>query len=153
VQIARALGARVTAVCSARNIERAKSLGADRVIDYQARDFTREAMPYDVVFDTFGRLGFSAAARVLEPRGLYASTLPGPGLLLRAYLRKPFKGRHIILANLRDKPEDYDKLEQLVSTGQVMPVIDRVFPLEQADRAFAAQEAGGIVGKVIIRME
>jgi len=152
VQIARARGAQVTAVCSARNFERAKSLGADRVIDYRAVDFTREGKRYDVVFDVFGRLGFSTAARALEPRGLYASTLPGPGLVIQSYLLKPFNGKHIVFANLRDKPEDYDTLEQLVTSGQVVPVIDKVFPLEQAGRAFAAQETGGIAGKVIIRI-
>jgi NADPH:quinone reductase-like Zn-dependent oxidoreductase len=152
LQTAKARGAIVTAVCSSRNSDRAKALGADQVIDYRVRDFTREDKRYDLVFDAVGRLGFVAAARVLALRGIYATTLPGPGLFVRAYLRKPFKGKHIIFANLRDKPEDYDALEQLVAARRVVPVIDRVFPLEQAALAFAAQESGGIVGKVVIRI-
>jgi NADPH:quinone reductase-like Zn-dependent oxidoreductase len=152
LQIAKARGALVTAVCSSRNNDRAKALGADQVIDYRVRDFTRENIQYDIVFDAFGHLGFAAAARVLAARGIYATTLAGPGLIIRAYLQKPFKGKHIISANLRDKPEDYEALEQLIAARSVVPVIDRVFPLEQAAQAFAAQESGGIMGKVIIRI-
>jgi NADPH:quinone reductase-like Zn-dependent oxidoreductase len=152
LQIARAGGAHVTAVCSGRNIERAKTLGAEQVIDYQSRDFTREEMHYDIVFDSFGRLGFTAAGRVLAPQGVYATTLPGPGLVIRAYVRKPFKGMHIVFANLRDRPEDYEALEQLVAARSVVPVIDKVFPLEHAAQAFAAQESGGTVGKVVLRI-
>jgi NADPH:quinone reductase-like Zn-dependent oxidoreductase len=152
LQIAKARGAVVTAVCSARNRERATSLGADRVIDYRVQDFTREDHRYDVVFDAFGRPGFAAAARVLLPRGFYAVTLPGPGLVIRAFLQKLFKGKQIVFANLRDKEEDYDALEQLVASSRVVPVIEKVFPLEQAAQAFAAQEAGGMVGKVVIRI-
>jgi NADPH:quinone reductase-like Zn-dependent oxidoreductase len=152
LQIAKARGAVVTAVCSARNKERATSLGADRVVDYRVQDFTREGKRYDVVFDAYAKLGFAAASRALTPRGFFATTLPSPRLFISALLQKMFKGKQIVFANLRDKPEDYDALEQLIATGRIVPVIDKVFSLEQAAQAFAAQEAGGMVGKLVIRI-
>lgn len=152
VQIAKARGARVTAVCSARNRERAKELGADTVIDYKNADLTGDAMRFDVVFDVFGHLGFAAASRVLTSRGYYATTLPGPGVFVRAFMQKLFGGQKIIFANMRAMQEDFDELEQLIAAGLVNPVIDKVFPLDQAAGAFAALEAGGTVGKVVIRI-
>lgn len=152
VQIARARGARVTAVCSGRNADRARALGADDVVDYRREDFTRGSRRWDVVFDAHGGLGFQAAARVLSERGVYATTLAGPAAVLRHLWQRLAGGRQIALANLRDRPEDYAELAQLVATGAVKPLVARVFPLEQAAEAFAAQEAGGIAGKVVIRV-
>jgi NADPH2:quinone reductase len=105
-----------------------------------------------VVFDAHGGLGFQAAARVLSERGVYATTLAGPGAFLRHLWQRLAGGKQLALANLRDRPEDYAELAQLVASGAVKPVVRRVFPLEQAAEAFAAQEAGGTVGKVVIRV-
>jgi len=152
LQIAKARGAFVTAVCSGRNVDRAISLGADRAIDYQEKSVMRREGRYDVVFDVFGHLGFSAASPMLLPRGCYASTLPGPAMFLNAFLQMLRRGQKIIFANMRAEQEDYEELEKLMATGGVKPVITRVFPLEQAAEAFAALEAGGLVGKVVVRI-
>ncbi|HEY6107200.1 MAG TPA: NAD(P)-dependent alcohol dehydrogenase [Anaeromyxobacteraceae bacterium] len=152
VQIAKARGARVTAVCSGRNAGRALVLGADEVVDYRQEDFTRGGRRWDVVFDAHGGLGFQAAARVLSDRGVYATTLAGPAAVLRHLWQRLAGGKQLALANLRDRPEDYAELAQLVASGAVKPVVGRVFPLEQAAEAFAAQEGGGTVGKVVIRV-
>jgi NADPH:quinone reductase-like Zn-dependent oxidoreductase len=152
VQIAKARGAIVTAVCSARNREQAKALGADTVVDYKNADVTGDAMRYDVVFDVFGHLGFAAASRVLTPRGYYATTLPGAALFVRAFMQKLFNGQNVVFANMRAEQEDFEEIEKLIASGRVKPVIDKVFPLDQAAGAFAALEAGGTVGKVIIRI-
>jgi NADPH:quinone reductase-like Zn-dependent oxidoreductase len=152
VQIARARGARVTAVCSGPNAERARALGAEEVVDYREEDFTRGGRRWDVVFDAHGGIGFRAAARILSGRGRYATTLAGPRAVLRHLWQRLAGGRRLALANLRDRPEDYAELAQLVASGAVKPVVARVFPLEQAAEAFAAQEAGGTVGKVVLRV-
>jgi NADPH:quinone reductase-like Zn-dependent oxidoreductase len=152
VQLARAAGAKVTAVCSAPNAERARALGAERVIDYKAQDFTREAERYDVVFDAFGALGFAAASRALKDRGIYVTTLANPALVVRSIWQKVIGGKRIAFANMRDKPDDYAAIEQHLVAGRVAPIVERVFSLDQAAEAYAASEAGGTVGKIVIKV-
>ena len=152
VQIAKARGATVTAVCSERNAERARTLGADAVIDYRKQDFTRGSVHYDVVFDVFGHLKFPAVAPVLKDRGAMVTTLPGPSLIARMVWRRLVGGKHIVLGSMRDRPEDYAELERLLADGSVKPVIDKIVPLAEAAQAYTALEAGGTVGKVVIRI-
>ncbi len=153
VQSARARGARVTAVCSGRNADRARALGAEEVLDYREVDFTKSGRRWDVVFDAHGEVGFAAAARVLAQRGVYATTLAGPAAVARHLWGRLTGGRQLALANLRDRTEDYAELARLVAGGGVKPVVARVFPLDRAAEAFAALEAGGTVGKIIIRVD
>jgi len=142
----------VTAVCSERNAGRARSLGADVVIDYRKQDFTDSSVRYAVVFDAFGHLKYPAVARVLTDRGVLVTTLPAPSLIARAVWQRVVGDKHIVLGNLRDRPEDYAELERLLADGSVKPVIDKIVPLAEAAQAYAALEAGGTVGKVIIRI-
>jgi NADPH:quinone reductase-like Zn-dependent oxidoreductase len=152
VQLAKARGASVTAVCSGRNARRAKALGAEVVIDYRAQDFTAEGPRYDVLFDAFGHLSFLAGRRALKPRGRFVTTLGNPSLFLRGLWEAVTWGKRIIFANLRDRREDYDALEEQLVAGRVAPIVEQVFPLEEAAEAFATLEAGGTVGKVVIRV-
>jgi len=150
VQIARARGAQVTAVCSARNAELAASLGADDVIDYAKVDVTASGRTWDLFFDVFGQTGFGNASRALTPRGAYASPVPGPKLFAQFALRKLLGGKRVVLANMRDKPEDFAELEQLIQSGAVKPLIEQRFPLAQGAEAYAAAEGGKVRGKVVI---
>jgi NADPH:quinone reductase-like Zn-dependent oxidoreductase len=150
VQIAKARGATVTAVCSQRNAGQARTLGADVVIDYRSQDFTSGSVRYDIVFDTFGHLKYPAVARVLKDRGILVTTLPVPALIARSVWQKVIGGKQIMMGNLRDRPDDYAELERLLAEGSVKPVIDKVVPLAGAAQAYAALEAGGTVGKVVI---
>jgi NADPH:quinone reductase-like Zn-dependent oxidoreductase len=152
VQIAKDRGATVTAVCSERNAAQARSLGADAVIDYRTQDFTKGSVRYDVVFDTFGHLKYPAVARVLKDRGVMVTTLPVPSLIARSVWQKVIGGKQILMGNLRDRPEDYAELERLLAEGSVKPVIDQIVPLAEAAQAYAALEAGGTVGKLVIRV-
>ncbi len=152
VQIAKARGATVTAVCSEPNAERARSLGAAVVIDYRKQDFTRGNVSYDVVFDVFGHLKFPAVAPVLKDRGAMVTTMPGPSLIARSVWQRVVGGKRIILGSMRDRPADYAELERLLADGSVKPVIDKVVPLAEAVPAYTALEAGGTVGKVVIRI-
>jgi NADPH:quinone reductase-like Zn-dependent oxidoreductase len=152
VQVARAQGARVTAVCSAGNAGRALALGAEDVLDYRAQDVTRLGRRWDILFDAHGTLDAAAAARLL-PRGApHASTLAGPSLMLHSLWARLGGGPRLVLANLRARTEDYAELERLLADGSVRPIVERVVQLDRAAEAFAAVEAGGVVGKVVIRV-
>lgn len=153
VQIAKARGARVTAVCSARNVDLARALGADEVMDYGREDFTRSGRVWDVVFDAWGHLRFSRVRPALAPRGRYATPLPTPPVVLDwlwSVLRGA--GQRLVPANLRDRPEDYAELERLVVERRVKPFLEVVVPLERAADAFEISERKGARGKVIIRV-
>jgi len=152
VQIARSRGARVTAVCSARNHARALALGADDALDYRHEDFTRGKRRWDAILDAHGHLNYPDAARALAGGGVLATTLPGPRIVLRALWRRIAGGPRIAFANLRDRPEDYAELTRVLALGQASAVVARVCPLERAAEAFAALEAGGTVGKVVVRI-
>ena len=152
LQIAGARGARVTAVCSAVHAERALALGAVDVIDQDHQDFTRWKGRYDVVFDAQGGLDVESVAPVIARGGHFVTTLPVRPVGLVALLRRLLGGPRIVVAVPRGRAEDYAVLARLVAAGRVRPVLASVFPLERAHEAFAVQEAGRAVGKVIIRV-
>jgi len=158
VQIAKALGAEVTAVCSTRNVEQARSLGADHVIDYSREDFTRSGGRYDLLFDNAGSRSWSACRRVLEPR----ATL----VLIGAPKADPFLGplRHVVrirLASMRgsqkavffiakfNKP-DMAVLRELVEAGRVKPVVERRYELSEVADALRYMGEGHAQGKIVI---
>ncbi len=152
VQIAKAKGARVTAVCSAANAEVAKSLGADAVRDYRKHDFTKSQEQFDVFFDAHGGTDFSVARRVMTPRGCYVTPLGMPLVMLRSLVQEVFSKQKLRIGNVRNLPEDYVEIEALIASGAVTSLIAKVFPLEEAAEAFATQERGGVVGKVVLRV-
>jgi len=152
VQIARARGATVTAVCSPAHAAQVRELGAAKVIDFESEDFTRSGRKYDVVFDAHGALGGASVARVLARGGHHVTTLPVREGILRSLWRRLLGGRTVIAATPLDRDEDYAVLGRLVASGKVRPVVAEVFPLERAEEAFAAQEGGRLVGKVVIRV-
>jgi NADPH:quinone reductase-like Zn-dependent oxidoreductase len=158
VQIAKALGGEVTAVCSTRNVEQARALGADQVIDYTREDFTRSGRRYDVLFDNAGSRSWSACRRVLEPH----ATL----VLVGAPKADPLLGplRHLVgvrLASLRGsqkavffiaKPNKSDMavLRELLEAGKVTPVIERRYELSQVGDALRYIGEGHARGKLVI---
>jgi NADPH:quinone reductase-like Zn-dependent oxidoreductase len=152
VQIARARGATVTAVCSTGNLERARALGAHAVLDYRTQDFTTLEDRYDLVFDAHASVGYSRASRVLRPGGVYASTLPTPTLVLRDFVSSVLPVGRAYVANVRAHPEDYSELERLLADGTVEPIVEHVYSLADAAKAFALAEAGGVVGKVVLEV-
>ena len=152
VQLAKARGARVTAVCSGRNAEQARALGAQRTIDYRGDELGSAADRYDVVFDAYGHFGFGSSRRLLAPRGIYVTTLGSPTLFGQGILQTLSFGPRIVFANVRDRQGDYAALEQEVLAGRVKPIVSRVFALGDAAQAFAALESGGTVGKIVLRI-
>jgi NADPH:quinone reductase-like Zn-dependent oxidoreductase len=152
VQIAHARGATVTAVCGIAQAARLRELGASKVVDFEVEDFTQSGRKYDVVFDAHGALGAASVSRVLARHGHHVTTLPVREGLVRTLWRMVRGGRTVIAATPRDRQEDYAVLGRLVASGKVRPIVAGVFPLERAGEAFAAQEGGRMVGKVVIQV-
>ena len=152
LQIARARGARVTAVCSAANMGLAQALGAAEVFDYRASDITQMPARYDVLYDAFGAMPLGAALRLLTDRGVYVTPLGMPAVMLRSIVQNLLPGKRIRVGNVRSEPEDYAAIEGLLGSGDVRAVIGLTFPLERTGEAFAAAERGGVQGKVVIQV-
>ncbi|MEP7765559.1 NAD(P)-dependent alcohol dehydrogenase [Sanguibacter sp. 25GB23B1] len=159
VQIARALGAEVTAVCSTRNVELLQELGADRVIDYTREDFTRTGERYDVVFDLVANRSLTALRRALTPRGTLVLSGGGGGkllgpmpLIIRAALVNVFVGQR--LTNLAESVNSADLayLAGLIEKGDVKPVIERVYPLAETAAAIRQLEDEHARGKLAITL-
>jgi NADPH:quinone reductase-like Zn-dependent oxidoreductase len=161
VQIAKSFGAEVTGVCSTRNVELVRSIGADHVIDYTREDFTQGAQHYDLIVDNVGTHSLLEYKRVLNPKGIYVgigSTAPGNwfGWLadpLEALVLSPFMSQKfgMMLADLNK--EDLATLGTLMQSGKVTPVIDRHYKLSEAPEALRYLEAGHARGKVIVTVE
>jgi len=157
VQIAKAFGANVTGVCSTRNVEIVRSIGADHVIDYTAEDFTRGPKRYDLILDLVGNHSVSDCRRALEPRGMLllshggSSRWIGPvGQILRALVMSPFVSQKLLTFTAHVTREDLADLKELAEGGKVTPVIDRTYPLSESPDAIRYLETGHVRGKVVI---
>jgi NADPH:quinone reductase-like Zn-dependent oxidoreductase len=149
VQIAKVLGAQVTAVCSTRNIETVTSLGADRVIDYSREDFTAGAARYDLVFDTVGNRSLSECIRVLLPGGRYVM-IAGPVRRLLWMMVARRKNQLAMITSQRRA--DLVFVADLLEAGKIAPVIDRSYTLDHVAEAIAYIGEGHARGKVVITM-
>lgn len=152
VQIAKAIGAEVTGVCSTNNLEMVRSIGADHVVDYTREDFTRGARSYDLILDNVGNRSFAECRRVLTPEGILLPNTgsAGMGYIIRAFVRSVFvrqQGRPFLSTPNRD---DLAVLKDMIETGLVTPVIDRVYPLDETPEALEYVGTGHARGKVVI---
>ena len=152
VQIAKAFGAEVTGVCSTRNADMVRSLGADHVVDYTREDFTQGDRRYDLILDNVASHSFAELRRVLTPHGVIVpnSGHGGMGYVLKAFVLSPFTRQvtGMYLASSNDK--DLAVLKDLIEAGKVRPVIDRTYPLHQTPDAFRYLEESHAQGKVVI---
>jgi NADPH:quinone reductase-like Zn-dependent oxidoreductase len=152
VQLARYFGADVTAVCSTKNLELVRSLGAERVIDYTKEDFTKNGQTYDVIFDAVGKHSFKRCRGSLEPGGLYLPT-DGPVNILLA-LMPSRKGAKRVVFQLppRQPKKDVLFLKELIEAGKFRPVIDRCYPLEDVVEASRYVETQQKTGNVVLTL-
>jgi NADPH:quinone reductase-like Zn-dependent oxidoreductase len=157
VQIAKALGAEVTGVCSTRNVELIRSLGADHVIDYTSTDFTRAGKRYDVILDNVEAQPLASVRRALTPTGTLIPNSGrggrwlGPlGRIVRARVVSAFTRQQLKPFTSVEKRQDLLLLADLLATGQIMSVIDRTYALDEAADALRYVAAGHTRGKVVI---
>ena len=163
VQIAKSLDADVTGVCSTRNVDLVRSLGADRVIDYTKEDFTKTGQRYDVILDNVGNQPLLSFRRVLIPKGKYVMIGGGgpndQGLIgplfrpIKAMLLSPFMSQEMGMFIADTNQKDLAVLADLMQSGKVKPVIDRTYKLSEVPAAIAYLEQGHARGKVVITVE
>jgi NADPH:quinone reductase-like Zn-dependent oxidoreductase len=147
VQLARRLGAHVTAVCNTTNVELVQSLGADEVIDYEREDFTENGKSYDVIFDAVGKHSYRRCRRSLAPGGVFVET--DLGFMWHVPLLA-LTNKRVRLGVAKYTRDDAVLLKELVDAGEYRAVIDRVYPLEDVVEATRYVETGQKVGNVVL---
>jgi NADPH:quinone reductase-like Zn-dependent oxidoreductase len=152
VQIGKALGAQVTGVCSTRNVEMVRSIGADHVVDYSQEDFTRSGQRYDLILDNAGNRAFSDLRRALTPQGLIVPNSGHGGMtyVLKAFLLAPFMRQQGSPLMATTNGQDLVVLKELIEAGKVTPVIDRTYLLSETPAALGYAAEGHVRGKVVI---
>ncbi|MFE0254179.1 NAD(P)-dependent alcohol dehydrogenase [Streptomyces sp. NPDC059010] len=161
VQLAKAYGAEVTAVCSTRNVDLVRSLGADRVIDYKLEDFTRGERRYDVVLDLVGNHSLAEFRRVLTPTGVLVlsgggvyegGSVVGPmGLFLKRRLVAPFsRHQRLLEISARQSKANLAALRELAESGKLAPVVERTYPLSEAAEAIRHLEVEHARAKIVV---
>jgi NADPH:quinone reductase-like Zn-dependent oxidoreductase len=152
VQIAKALGAEVTGVCSTRNVELVRSLGADHVIDYTKEDFTQGDERYDLILDNVANHSFADLRRVLAPQGIIIpnSGHGGMSYVFKAFLLSPFMRQQRSPLTTNMNGQELVVLKELIEAGKITPVIDRTYPLGEVPAAVGYASKGHARGKVII---
>jgi NADPH:quinone reductase-like Zn-dependent oxidoreductase len=155
VQLAKYFGGEVTGVCSAKNFELVKSLGADHIIDYTQDDFTQNGQSYDIIFAIAGKSTFFGIKGSLKPGGVYLTDKPSLGLLPHL-LRLNRKRAILAFTGIRSssaKIKDLRFLRDLIEAGELKAIIDRSYPLEQIVEAHRYVEKGHKTGSVVIKVE
>jgi NADPH:quinone reductase-like Zn-dependent oxidoreductase len=157
VQLGKAFGAQVTAVCSTAKLDLVRSLGADRVIDYSRADFADGTERYDLILDIGGSSSVRRLRRALAPQGTVvfvggenSGSLTGMGRQLRGILMSPFLRQRLALLIAKERATDIERLTDLIEAGTVIPSLDRSYPLDETPRAMQLLENGQVRGKVAI---
>ena len=164
VQIAKAFGAEVTGVCSTRNVDLVKSIGADRVIDYTKEDFTKTDQRYDMIYDLVGNHSFAERRQIMPSNGICVlAGMGGAGIHPESWgrmfanfgaaFRSNFTREKFITYIARLTKDDLNVLRDLMESGKVSPVIDRTYKLEQAREAVLYMEEGHARGKVVVTID
>ncbi len=152
VQLCKALGCSVTAVCPTRHLDAVRALGPDKVVSYEDRDFTDDELTYDIVFDAVGKTSFLRTRRLLGAHGSYASSGPGPFLqdTFFAITSGLSRGRRVVFGFPRIDRATVEWFAELLATGAFRPLLDRSYPLEQIADAYRYVMTGEKLGNVII---
>ncbi|MGH7939233.1 MAG: NAD(P)-dependent alcohol dehydrogenase, partial [Bryobacteraceae bacterium] len=164
VQIAKAFGAEVTGVCSTRNLDLVRSIGADHVIDYTKEDYTKGNQRYDVIYDFINNRSFAERRRVLKPGGICVlAGVGGSGMrketffnmvgLLTASLRSKFVNEKFVTFGVSFNKKDLGILRDLTESGKVAPALTKTYPLTETAAAYKYLETGHVRGKIAITVE
>ena len=153
VQIAKSFGAEVIGVCSTRNLERVRSIGADEVIDYTQEDFSQNTATYDLIFDVVRMRTFSECKDALKPQGTYVTTEFSPMLAFQSKWESMFGEKKLVpLPMKRPTQQDFLDLRELLETGKMTPVIDKRYELSEVPDALRYIGKGHARGKIIIKI-
>jgi NADPH:quinone reductase-like Zn-dependent oxidoreductase len=161
VQIAKSFSADVTGVCSTRNLDMVRSIGADRVIDYTQEDFTKNAQRYDLFFDGVGNHSLSDSRRVLNPKGIYVGaggttdnwTIRPLVRVITSLVLSLFGNQKLLMVLAKPNKQDLTWMREHMESGEITPVIDRRYNLDEVPDAIRYLEIGHARGKVIITLE
>jgi NADPH:quinone reductase-like Zn-dependent oxidoreductase len=164
VQIAKAFGAEVTGVCSTRNLDLVRSIGADHVIDYTKEDYTKGGQRYDVIYDLINNRSFSERRRILKPggicvlagvggSGMHKETLFHMAGLLTAFVRSKFANEKFVTFGVDFNKKDLGILRDLTESGKVVPALTKTYSLTEAAAAFKYLETGHARGKIAITID
>ncbi len=153
VQIAKSYGAEVTGVCSTKNLDLVRSLGANVVIDYTQEDFTQKEQRYDLILDSAANRSISDYTRALNPNGSYVSVAFNPSALLRGSLISMTGSKKVSQLSHKPNVNDLVYMKELIESGKVVPVIARRYSLSEIAEAFRYFEEGHPSGKVVITVE
>ncbi|WP_319416039.1 NAD(P)-dependent alcohol dehydrogenase [Marispirochaeta aestuarii] len=154
LQLARYFGANITAVCNGKNTELVKSLGAEKVIDYEREDFTKDNEKYDIVFDAVGKSSFFKCKKILKKNGIYFSTelgFMGQNVFL-SLLTPLFRKRRVKFPVPKDSKKDIEFFKELLEAGNYTALIDKVYSLKEIVEAAKYVETGGKTGNVVIKI-
>ena len=150
VQIAKAFGAEVTGVCSTKNVEMVRKIGADHVVDYTRDDFTRSGVCYDLLLDTIGNRSLRECRRVLSPKAVYVHVGGRMARVLELPIVSPFVSQNLVQLIAKRNKDDLEILSGLIEAGKIAPVIDRAYPLNEVPEAIGYLEEGHARGKIVI---
>lgn len=150
VQIAKAMGAEVTAVDSTIKEEMLRRIGADHFIDYTKEDFSKSRKTYDVIFNMVAKRSYSQCVNALNPRGRYLMANPRISDMLRSVLTSVFTDKKAIFVFAGEKEEELLALREMIEKGDIKPVVDKIYPLEQAAEAHRRVETEQRLGPVVI---
>lgn len=153
VQLAKDMGAEVTAVCSGKNAELVKELGADHVIDYKKEDFSKNGVKYDAIFETVGKSSFSSGWKALTKEGKLLQASASVGQMLRGKWASIFSKRKAFSGVIKERAEDMYYFKQLIEQGKLKSTIDSVYPLSEISEAHSRVDSGHKRGNVIISMK
>ena len=150
IQIAKVMGAEVTAVDKTPKLDRMLAIGADHVVDFTREDFTKSGVMYDVIVDIAGKAPFSQSLSCIKPGGRFVLGNPPPSHMIRRLWSRWTTGRKVIVALAPYRPGDLDYLATLLASGKVKPVIDRLYPLAGIVSAHRYVETGQKIGNVVL---
>jgi len=153
VQLAKYFGAEVIAVDSTTKLDMLRSIGADQVIDYTQKDFTKTGDTYNVIFDVVGKSSYSGSIRSLDKKGFYLLANPGLSQMVRGRWTSLRSSKKVVIGGASQKTENLIFLKELIEAGKIKPVIDKSYPLEQTAEAHRYVEKRHKKGNVVITME
>lgn len=152
VQIAKFFGVYVTAICGPDNLDFATDLGADEAMDYHQVDYTREKSRYDIIFDTIGNHNFSESIPVLQPKGIFITTIPSPRFFFQSLLTR-FTPKKSKVLMMRIEEDDLWELKKMAEADQLRSHVEHIFPFDKIPEAQALSESKHLRGKIVVQVE